>query len=165
MGFLENLLKREARKVVSEAVGTVFSELTGMTSDTSKANSTTVTGQSMNTQDALRYGKDGGEQGLRQRLEYIVATEWSGYELRKDIPAGTLGAEAGARDYTYGLYLNGQPKAMIMLIRNNNHYRRSDVVKANAACQKNGIPYMNFMTYMANCGDYISNRLNKNIAR
>lgn len=135
MGFLDFLFKKEESKVVN------------------------------NSPDALRYGAEGGEGGLRARLEYIIATEWSGYELYKEVLAADLGAEQGARNYSYGLFLNGEPKAMIMLIDDNNHYRRSDVVKAREACERMGVPYMNFMTYMSNRGDYISNRLRENVLR
>ena len=106
-----------------------------------------------------------GEADLRKRIEEIVATEWPDYELRKNVPSGVCGACQGARkEYTYGIYRNGMPIAMIMFLRGNNEYRLKEVRLAQQACIDQRIPYMNFMTYMANRRSYISERLKKEIS-
>ncbi len=105
-----------------------------------------------------------GEEGLRERLESVVAEEWPGYELRKNVPSSEMGAQKEAKKYySYGIYHNGIPVAMIMLIENNNGYRLKGVRLAREACGERRVPYMNFMTYMSNHREYISERLRKNI--
>lgn len=97
------------------------------------------------------------------RIEDIVATEWPGYELRMNIPAYDLGAEVGARDYTYGLYLDGEPKAMIIILEDPSHYRRKDTLLSHEACQVKGVFCMNLMLHLPNRRSYISERLRTNV--
>lgn len=102
---------------------------------------------------------------LRDKLESIIASEFSEYELRKDIPASEMTSNSGARDYSYGLYLNGSPKAFIMIMKDRNDYKKRDVVLARQAAESNGIPYMNFIPHLPNEPEYISNRLRQNVLR
>lgn len=148
MGFLDNLLKREARKVISAAVDSGVSELLG--------NAKTAGSKE-------REKECGGEAGLRSRLEAVFTEEWGSYEVRRQVPADTFGAPEGARAYSYGLYKEGQPKAMFMVLNNKNHYRSKGVLEAQSACLKSGVVYMNFMSYLPNRREYISERLRKNI--
>lgn len=99
------------------------------------------------------------------KLETIAAEEFSEYELRKDIPASEMTSDGNARDYSYGLYLKGYPKAFIMIIENRNDYRKKDVVLAKQAAEQGGIPYMNFMMHLPNEPKYISNRLKQNVLK
>lgn len=106
-----------------------------------------------------------GEAELRRRIEKIIAEEWPGYELRKDVPSSVMGAPMGARAfYSYGIYWGESPKAMIMILNNNNAYCRKDVRLARMACEQKKVPYMNFMDYMENRPEYISQRFRENIA-
>ena len=105
------------------------------------------------------------EDELRLRLETIIAEEFSEYELRKEIPAAEMTSYDGAKDYSYGLYLNGTPKAFIMIMENKNHYMKKEVVLAKQAAEQSGIPYMNFMPHLPNTPEYISNRLRQNVLR
>lgn len=130
MGFLERLLKKETRKVIS------------------------------NVEDSF----DGGESVLRERIEKIVAEEWADYELKREVPSSVMAAPAGARAaYSYGIYKDNSPKAMIMILSGNNDYRRKEVRLARMACEDKQVAYMNFMSYMANRPEYISERLKKEI--
>lgn len=104
-----------------------------------------------------------GEPELRSRIEYIIRNEWQGYELVSNISAGTFGAKDGARDYSYGIYHNGAPVAMIMILHDNNEYRRKAVRLSHEACSCQSIPCMNFMSYMANYPSYISDRFRETI--
>lgn len=105
-----------------------------------------------------------GEQELRRRIEKIIAEEWPGYELRKNVPSGVMEAPSDAREfYSYGVYRDNVPKAMIMILKDNNAYCRRDVRLARMACELKKIPYMNFMDYMENRPEYISQRFRENI--
>lgn len=167
MGFLDNLLKKEAQKFVSNVVDTV-SEKLDMNFGRGTAGQSSVSAQSAQrssgVQKAGTYKAGMDEQGLRQRLEGVIAQEWSDYELRREVPTAEIGAEAGARDISYGLYQDGKLRAVMMVLTNRNHYKRSDVLKVDEACRRNNIPYMNFMAHLPNRTDYISERLRNNIA-
>lgn len=164
MGFLGNLLG----KVVSGAVDGVLKNTPGKDSDRAAASGAAM---SSNTAAAFNTARRGagdeycrGESDLRGRIESIVAEEWPGYELRKNVSSREMLAQAGASEfYSYGIYHDGVPVAMIMLLRENNAYRRREIRLAQQACQEQQIPYMNFMIYMANYRSYISDRLKKNI--
>ncbi|MBE5895686.1 MAG: hypothetical protein IJZ00_04935 [Lachnospiraceae bacterium] len=104
-----------------------------------------------------------GEKVLRTRLEKIIAEQWDGYELRKDVAAAEMQAEEGAMDYSYGLYQNGVPKAMFMINTNRTMYNSRRVVLAQKACNDMRVPYMNFMSHLPNTEEYISQRLKKMI--
>lgn len=158
MGFLGDLLKKEAKKVVSNAIDNVTGSFTGSSSEKNDYSSAGA-----DKTHAKRNEEGGGEAGFRDRFEEIIAEEWPGYELVQNVSAYDFGAEDGARDYSYGLYYNGEPKAMIMIIRGSNEYRKSEVVKAMNACERQGIVYLNFMVYFPNRRDYISNRLKEEI--
>ena len=161
MGLLTNLLKKEAQKLASNVVSDVVSEfMPGANASAERS----FTGGTDSTRGQVGKKKDkDGERGLRERLEEVLNREWYGYELRREIAARELGAQPGARAYSYGLYQNGEPKAMIMILNNRNHYCRKDVVLAREACEEKGIPYMNFMSHLPNRTEYISQRLRDNI--
>lgn len=100
---------------------------------------------------------------LRDRLERIFSEEWSGYEVRKDISAAELDAPAKSQPYSYGLYLQGKPKAMILVLEDKNDYRYWKVVSSHKACEKKGIFCMNLLPHMPNRRSYISKRLKDNV--
>lgn len=173
MGFLNNLIKREARKVISSAVSDAVDDLISGSSKTESLSGTTAYGSSTTTygtgtKEAARDEKPcKGEKELRQRLERVFAEEWSGYELRKNVSAAELGADAGARDYSYGVYFDGQLKAVLMILDTNssqsNEYRKKDVKASKRACEVRGIPYLNFISRLPNRRSYISERLRNTI--
>ena len=167
MGFLDRLLKSEARKlvsnVVSNAVDDVINNLSNNNADTgsstySSGNTATRSTANSDEEDCC-YNK----KIVCARIEDVVATEWPGYELRTNIPAYDIGAEDGARDYTYGLYLDDAPKAMIIILDDPSHYRKKDTLLAHEACQVKGIFCMNLMLHLPNRRSYISERLRQNV--
>lgn len=170
MGFLDRLLKSEARRlvssVVSNAVDDVINNLSnGRDNDTDstvyQTNTSTVrtTTPANSDEENCYYDKN----VVCARIEDVAATEWAGYELRTNIPAYDMGAEEGARDYTYGLYLNGMPKAMIIILEDPAHYRKKDTRLAHEACQVKGVFCMNLMLHLPNRRSYISEQLRKNV--
>lgn len=110
-------------------------------------------------------GKLSGEKGLRSRLEQVVATEYSTYELRQNVPSSEMFAEAGAVNYSYGIYQNGAPVAFINIIKNRNDYNLKGFRLAKEASESRGVPHMNFFSHLPNDTSYISERLRKNIFR
>ncbi len=172
MGFLERLLKTKARElvtnVVSNAVDDVINNLSNGQEDTTSGTSQQTTTSSTVRTTSNTINPDEEDCGYNKnivcaRIEDIAATEWPGYELRTNIPAYDLGAEDGARDYTYGLYLDGEPKAMIIILEDPSHYRKKDTLLAHEACQVKGVFCMNLMLHLPNRRSYISEQLRKNV--
>ncbi len=169
MGFLENLVKKQVRRVVSEAVedavdNTLGSALrnafgTNGTEGTQNFSSSSATVSHTTTTTKKTGNKGSGEKVLRQRLEEVFAEEWSGYTVQQDLMSGVT----GARNYSYGLYLNGVPKAMIMIITSNSHHNKKEDRLAAQASASYGVPYMDFYSHLPNEKEYISKRLKENI--
>ena len=175
MGFLSNLLNREAKKVLGDVLDTVadgVSDVIRSAGQTSVAGQTSASGHTTVAQSSgsashvhREIGKSiaYNEAALRNLLEKNFEELFPEYEVRKNVPASQLNAEAGAENYSYGLFRNGQPKAMIMILMQSNDYRLARIRKAQAACQTQGIPYMNFMYHLPNREDYVANRLRSTI--
>lgn len=170
MGFLDNLLRREVRKVISSAVDTavdsVVNNVFGKDGQSSGNTAEAAVGDStaLENKRATKLENCSGEQLLRQRIEEIAAREKPEYELRQRIPASEVGAPEGARPFfDYGFYRDGALVMVIMIIYDNNMYRRKDVVLAQRACQGQRVKYINLMAYMMNRPEYISQRLKANL--
>lgn len=127
MGFLSNLLSREAKKLASDVIS--------------------------NVGDSLK-------EEFNIPTKHQTATA-SGYAATKKEQDGEAGF--GAKKYSYGLYYNGQPKAMMMVLTDRNEYRKKSVMLSKDACYEKGVAYMNFMSHLPNRTDYISRRLRENI--
>lgn len=175
MGFLDNLLKKETRKAISKMVGNavdnVFDNLNdtinskmGNNGETANSTVTVNTASAAATNDPDEENCYYEESVVRARIEKVAAEEWAGYELRKNISASEMGAEAGAKDYTYGLYLNGIPMAMILIL-DADEYRLKRVRLAHQACRDKGVFCMNLMLQLPNRRSYISEMLRKNVNR
>lgn len=185
MGFLDNLLKKEARKLISNVVDNVVDNMADSIGDainpksskptptpsaqpSQRSSSSASTSYTSNTSRRSNSGSRNpilSEAEVRKSIEEIIARDFPSLTIRKDVPASEMFAEAGARNYTYGLYLDGQPKAMIMLLDKDNHnlYRHSTIKKAQRACEDQRVPYMNFMLYMSNRPEYIAERFQETI--
>lgn len=164
MGFLNNLIRRETKKAVSSAISSGLSDLLGGSADNSSSSTTTYHSSDSANGCASAKAQKSGESGLRMRLEQVLTEEWSGYEIRRQVPAAEFDAARGAWKYSYGIYSAGQPKAMLMVLNNRNDYRLKAVRDAKAACEQKGIPYMNFFSHLPNQSDYIAQRLKDNIS-
>nr|MBQ8253213.1 hypothetical protein [Lachnospiraceae bacterium] len=164
MGLMD-MIKRRAMNAVANAVGDAVEDVVEgaldqvIPSKKGQSSSSRNVSRSANKENA----KESGEKLLRSRLEQIIEEEWSGYELRKNVPASEMNAESGARTYSYGIYQDGIPKAMIMILDDRNLYKKREVLLSQRACGQMRVAYMNFMTYLPNREDYISKRLQENI--
>lgn len=164
MGFLESLVKRQVRRVISDAVDEAVDNTVGAALRNAFGNNGTEGtqnfSQSSNTSSIKKTGnKASGEAVLRQRLEEVFAEEWSGYTVQQNMMSGV----AGARNYSYGLYLNGVPKAMIMIITSTCHHNKKEDRLAAQASAAYGVPYMDFYSHLPNRKEYISARLKATI--
>ncbi len=179
MGFLSDLLKREARKVISNVVSSAADGVIDTFANTEEKSQQTQAAKSSPVQtakptaasvssatdniDEEHCGAD--ESVVNHRIEKVAAEEWAGYELRKNIPASEMGAADGARPYSYGLYLNGTPKAMILVMWDPTGYRKKNTRLSHEACQAKGVYCMNLMLHLPNRRSYISEMLRKNVAK
>lgn len=163
MGFLENLLKSQVRKVVSNVVDEVVDNTVGSAlRDAFGQNGTEGTQnfyESSNVSESRRFGVASGERLLRQRLEEVFRTDFPDYEVRTNLDAGV----PKARKYSYGLYYNGMPRMMIMVINERNDANRKEVRLSREASESYGVPYFNFYTHLPNEVDYIRNRIKGNM--
>lgn len=173
MGFLTNLLKNEAKKIVSDVVDNVVDNtlgqaVRGQENQSTATTSATAGNTASNSGKAAAAGTSkatvgSGESGLRTNLESVLSSEWSDFEVRREIPASELGAPERARAYSYGLYKNGQPKAMFLVVTDKYHHLNGAARQAQTACKAKGIPCMNFFSHLPNTTEYISQRLKENI--
>lgn len=162
MGFLDSLLKKETRKIISSVVDNVVD---GVTDSIRNGQNSGGTAGTKTVSRAVDDEEDCSYQNevLRARVEKVFSEEWGGYEVRRDIPAAQMGAPEGSRAYSYGLYLQGQPKAMVMLLDDGADYKRKDVVLSHKACEQKGVFCMNLLCHMPNRRSYISQRLKDNV--
>ena len=175
MGFLDNLLKKETRKIISgvvnsavdNVVGNVKSAIRGDDPSTEaksspnvsvKINDHTIVAKNRENETGDDEDCCYNENVVRQRIEMIAAEDWPGYELRRDISATELGADERAHGFDYGLYLNGQPKVMIMLL-DHYQYRSQYVQRAHAACKNQGVGSFNLLLHLPNRKTYIAKRV------
>lgn len=152
MGFLDSLLKKGTRRLISNVVDSVVDNAV----DGIKGNISGTLGS-----DEDDCGHD--EAVIRARVEKVFAEEWSGYEVRRDVAAPEMGASVFSSPYSYGLYLNGQPKAMVMVLKSRDGYREKTVKQAHKACEERGVFCMNLLPHMPNRRSYISKRLKDNV--
>lgn len=175
MGFLDNLFKKETRKIISGVVDSVVDNMVDSVKGAIQGNNASGTAESapeaasaMNSQPAVgrkrenETGDDADccfdENIVRRRIEMVAAEDWPGYELRRDIPATEFGADKKAHSFDYGLYLDGQPKVMIMLLEQY-QYRSDYVQRAHSACRKCGAGSFHLLMHLPNRKTYIAERL------
>lgn len=174
MGFLDNLLKREVRKIISGAVDSAVDNVvdnvkgairrndpssgTDSSSNASaKINGQTITGKNRENETGDDADCCFDENVVRKRIEMIAAEDWPGYELRRNVPATEFGADGQAHSFDYGLYLNGQPKVMVMLLKQY-QYRSGYVLRAHAACKAQGVGSFHLLMHLPNRKTYIAER-------
>lgn len=172
MGFLQNLLKKEARKMLSNVINTAKDEVVRTINSDPEAEYKASGSASVQTatpvaSSAANSDEDfcESEKELGERIAKIVTEEWPGYELRKDIPAREMDAAFGARKYSYGLYKDGAPKAMILVLDGRSQYCRKDTRLAHEACKAKGVFCMNLMMHLPNRRSYIAEQLRNNVSR
>lgn len=170
MGFLDNLVRRVVSSAVDTAVDSVMNSVLGKNEQSEGDGTASETGSSgggdpvRENKKATRQANNSGEILLRQRIEEAAARELPQYELRQRIPVSQVNAPEGAKPYfDYGFYRDGLLVAVINILDDNNAYCRKSVCLAQQACRDRQVAYMNFMSYMMNRPEYISQRLQKHL--
>ena len=161
MGFFDSLLRSGARKFVSDVVDRAVDGVVGNNSQ-SGSNTNSAPARN-NSSSAGNNGIPRGVEATCTRIENVVKFQFDGYELRKNVPASVMNAGNGAVPYTYGIYFNGTPKAFINVIDQRNDYRLKRFRLSKMACEKAGVPHLNFFSHLPNEIDYIANRLRENM--
>jgi hypothetical protein len=174
MGFLESIVKRQVRRIVNKAVdevvdntvGAVIRDSFGQNGREGKQNfgqndreRTQRYTQNTVSQAEQRRPGPSGERGLRMRLTDVFAQDFPDYEVRQNLDAGVY----GARKYSYGLYYNGIPRMMIMILDNSNEGRLKEVRLAREASASYGVPYLDFYAHLPNEMEYVRNRIRANM--
>ena len=176
MGFLERIVKRQVRRIVNNAVdefvdNTVGEALRGNSGQNGREgtqNYNTNYDYREETQDRRYDSKQSalqrqymrsGEKTLRKRLMGVFVRDYPDYEVRSNLDAGVN----GARKYSYGLYYNGMPRMMIMVLPVDQRSVTRDVKLAKEASESYGVPYLNFFSHLPNEVDYIRNRIRENM--
>lgn len=160
------ILDRIARRVLNTAIDSVVDSFmngsdTEKSGEANAAPSTAATAaKAASTAQTGDYSyENGGEEGVRFRLETIFKEFYSDCEVRRDVPPSVVGAPENAQHFTYGLYRNGEPAALIIIMNKRGNYRRRDYKSAREACSERGVPYAHFMSYLPSNRDYIINKL------
>ena len=173
MGFLDNLLKNKTRKIISNMVDSVVdnvvdsvkgaiqgndAEIKSTSTVSVKDNGQTVTAKNRENETGDDAHCEGSKSTICRRIEMAAAENWPGYELRRNISAAELGADKKAHSFDYGLYLNGQPKVMIMILKQH-QYRNENVLQAHKACKRNGVGSFHLLMHLPNRKTYIAERI------
>ena len=162
MGFFDKLLSGGAKKLVSNvfdnAVDQISDAIRGEKSSSDTASGSNTSSSSSSSR-AVSHSKAAP---VAARLEKIFASDYAEYEIRKEVSPTTIGGTGNFRPYTYGMYLNGEPKAFIMITDHNKEVLRTFRWSKEEA-EKNNIPFINFLTQFPNTEEYIKNRLAQNI--
>ncbi|MBO5055520.1 MAG: hypothetical protein J6C64_04085 [Lachnospiraceae bacterium] len=167
MGFLNNLLNKEAKKIISGVMDSVADTVTDSARDILAQKGVQVKGKDKwESELALRKAKNSDEDDcrydtsvVRGRIEKIISENWSDCELRQGISASEIGAYDIDWKYSYGVYRDGKLLALINILENPNDYKRKIVLQSKAACQNSNIGYVHFLMHLPNRSSYISQRL------
>lgn len=164
MGFLDKLIRRAVNTAVDTAVDSVMDSVLGKREPGTVQAPAGKVDAARENMAATKQKNCSGERLLRQRIEDIAARELPEYELRQRVPSSEVAAPGGARRFfDYGFYQNGLLVAVIMVLETNNAYNYKEVRLAQQACREQQIEYMNFMSYMMNKPEYISQRLKEHL--
>lgn len=168
MGFLDNLFKKETRKIISGVVDSVVDNVKDSIRNdrgTTVTNNTAASAPAYNKNGKPRENETGDDENcysdmnvIRRRIEMAAAEDWPSYELRRDIPATEFGAGENDHGFDYGLYLDGQPKLMIMILKPS-QYRNQSVHNAHAACKSRGVGSFHLLNHLPNRKTYIAERM------
>lgn len=161
MGLIESILRRQVRKIVNGAIDEAVDNTVGAALRDAFGQNGKEGTQNFSNSSNPSVGRRGpsGEKLLRQRLTDIFAQDFPDYEVKGNLDSGV----PKARKYSYGLYYNGTPRMMIMVLDDRNLAQRKDVRLAREASANYGVPYLDFYTHLPNEVDYIRNRIRDNM--
>ena len=122
MGLLGDLLKKEAKKMLSEAVA-------------DRSRNSHQSGTSQNRQAAARSDRSSGQneedwESVTDRIRRVIAENYAGYEVREQVPATEFGGTRDIRTYDFVLYSAGAAKLTILVLAGGSDYRTKAVKDA-----------------------------------
>lgn len=171
MGFLDNLLKREARKLVAGVLDEVVDTVTDNIRDSVKDGNTSGSKGNTKRQNAggqSVYDPESdccfSSEVVADRICTVVSEEWGDQiDFRMNIKTSEIGAEPGALEcYTYGIYHEGKPVAMVVILDPPaDDYWNKRTRLAKEACEYQNIGYVHFITRLPNRTSYIREQLKK----
>ena len=175
MGFLDNLLKKETRKMLSGVMNAVVDNVVDSAKEVlgeKSSNNVSVemersysggAGSSFTVGDAEEHC--GGDVSVvDERISKVLATDFPELELRRAVASGLIGAGNIRWTYTYGIYKNGIPVGMINLLQGHNDYKGKSVQASKQACEDLRIGYVHFILHLPNRTSYIRQQLQKLLA-
>ena len=151
MGFFDKLAKGLASEVLGNIVKNTSSGTTGNTGQS--ANQNTV----RQTVNAVRTGSAPG-MNIRAYFAEILASAFSQYQVRENIPLSEFGAEG--RPFDFGLYQNGTLVSVVVLAEHN-RTRNHPYWNSQKKAQELNIPFINFYTHMPNERGFVINRIKR----
>lgn len=175
MGFLNNLLKKETRKLLSGVMDAVVDNVV----DSAKEALGQKSSDDVFSGTERSYGGGAGSSftvsneeehcggdidTVEERICKVLADDFPGMELRKGVSAQAIGADNISWHYTYGIYQNGIPVGMINLLQGHNDYKKKNVLAAKEACEDLRIGYVHFILHLPNRKSYIKQQLHKILA-
>ena len=97
---------------------------------------------------------------IGEKLKEVLRENFSQYDVIENVSPVTLGGSGKFLNYTFGIYSDGKPKLLIMIVgRNTCRYRTYRWSKEVA--EKNSIPLINFLEHFPNEVPYIRERLSQ----
>ncbi len=182
MGFLNRLLKKEASKILSGVVDQVVDSAkealnqAGFPAGESVSRATDApvgSGQEVYTGggagSSFEISADeescyGEADVVETRIRNALAENFADCELVRNVSAGSIGLYGIEWDFTYAIYKNGAPVAVINLLYNQNDYRRKVVLQSKEACAGKGIGYTHFLMHLPNRYSYVEAQVKKILA-
>ena len=114
---------------------------------------------SCSTSDTETYDPDAPDgKPVDEKIREVMASEFSAYEVREDVSPHTIGGTGRFMNYSFGMYLDGQPKLFIMLVGKTTCAHR-EYRWSKEQAQAAGVEMINFVWHYPNEMDYIVNRL------
>ena len=130
-------------------------------------------------EDSNNSTNSGPASNTPEDFESIIRAEFPKYSIRKDVPVTELVGKAEDRfrlyytrpeqvykaewgqPYTFVLYKNNKPEAVVMLGNGHSHDSNVKYLIARMYAKKLNLPYINFYTQFPNTREYVINRFKR----
>lgn len=160
MGMFGELFKKEAKKMLSEALaGTGAKNGQG-----SNRNQSHNSHGSYGNQDSASYNREPQEREtdeIKDRIRKVLSENYASYEVRENVPPQELGGTDEMRNYDFVLYSNGQVRLTILVLYGRSDYKRYAVRLSHEQSRKAGAECINVMDYLPSTSAYINERIGK----
>ena len=153
MGFLDRLLGNAAKKAINDAIDNVTGHSSSSTPSSAPVSQPQTYAQPQEVEEI--------EIPVDQKLDKILASEFSSYQVQKKVDPRSMGStDTHIMPYEYVISQGGQAKLIIMLPDKNTCSTRAYKF-SKAFAEKSGITLINFLLNSPNEESYIINRLHQ----